>query len=108
MKTLIATLVSFLFLVSCTEENEAVYSVDPSLAPYVDTFYSNNPGVPRNLIAELNDFKTQAISKGETTQGQNYLYFSETLFNSFTASGMQSEIQEHVDRRLLEVFRLVK
>ena len=46
MKTLIATLVSFLFLVSCTEDNEAVYSVDPSLAPYVDTFYSNNPGVP--------------------------------------------------------------
>ena len=108
MKTLIATLVSFLFLVSCTEDNEAVYSVDPSLAPYVDTFYSNNPGVPRNLIAELNDFKPQSISKAETNQGQNYLYFSETLFNSFNAAGMQSEIQDHVDRRLAEVFMLVE
>lgn len=102
-------LISLIIIITaCNEDGEVIYSVDPFLAPYIDTFYSNNPGVPRNLIAELNDAKTQAISKAETNQGQNYLYFSETLFNSFTASGMKSEIQENVDRRLAEVFRLVK
>lgn len=63
----------------CSEDAEIIYSVDPALAPYVDVFYANNEGLPRNLIAELNDFQPQAISKSETNHGQNYLYFSETV-----------------------------
>lgn len=99
-------LIILVALGACQEENEMTYSVDPALVPYVDAFYAENEGLPKNLIAELDDFKTQAISKSETIHGQHYLYFSETLFNSFKDAGMEADIQEHVDKRLKEAFRL--
>lgn len=70
---------------ACQEENEIVYSVDPALAPYVETFYAEvaerGEVIPKNLIAEFSQ-NIQGITKGDRMHGQNYLYVNEVMFGN--------------------------
>lgn len=79
---------------ACQEENEVIYSVDPALAQYVETFYSEaaerGVTIPKNLVAEFGE--VQAIAKGETTHGQNYLSVSKAMFDGFNDSQREAQI----------------
>lgn len=79
---------------ACQEENKTIYSVDPTLSPYVDTFYTEaserGVTIPQNLIAEFKP--VQAIAKGETRQDQNYLYVDKAMFDGFNETQREAQI----------------
>lgn len=99
MKKLTIAIV-LLMAFACTDENEIVYSVDPALESYVDTFYqeASERGLtlPKNLIAEVS-FKAQAIANGSIDRGQKYVYVSESI-------PMNSGMERYIFNALGEVF----
>lgn len=79
---------------ACQEENSTIYSVDPALSPYVDTFYAEaaERGVipPRNLIAEFKGI--QAGVEVDMRGDQNYLFVHPTTFERMGAGALEVQI----------------
>lgn len=87
---------------ACSEDVEMVYSVDPNLQPYVDTFYSeaSERGVviEKNLVAEI-DVNIQSISTGDRSMDQNIVRVSPIFL------GLDTRQQEaHIYYRMAQVF----
>lgn len=94
MKTLIVTVLT-VFVISCTEENEIRYSVDPALSTYVETFYAEaaerGVTIPKNLVATLSA-NVQGISKADIDMEQNRLIFNEVLISTMPTSLVEAHV----------------
>lgn len=106
MKNYLLLTACILFLASCQEDNETIYSVDHNLKPYVSTFYDEaaerGVTIPQNLIAELKG--GQAISGVDTRHEQNYLYFDPATFATYYNENREPQIEAHVYYRLGQLF----
>lgn len=94
MKKYIAILLT-LITISC-HDNDVKYSVDPQLEPYVDIFIAEaqerGVTIPKNnLIAELTDYKAQAIVNATRDMDQKILYVHKGIFDYATSTGRTIE-----------------
>lgn len=91
---------------ACNEDNEIVYSVDPELQPYVNTFYTEaaerNVVIPKNLIAEIK--AVQSAAQVDTQYGQNYLYFDPINLDYYVQNAGERFIEAHIYNRLGGLF----
>lgn len=102
-------LVFNLFLILSCSEDDVRYSVDPALETYVNTFISEaqerGVTIPKdNLIAELTDFKSQAVANATTDGDQKYLYVHKGLFDHGTATGYTALVEYNIFNALGEIF----
>lgn len=95
-------------LTSC-HDDDTQYAVAPELETYVNTFISEaqerGVTIPKNnLIAELTDFKAQAVANTATDGDQKYLYVHKGLFDYSVSSGQTSLIEYNIFNALGEIF----
>ena len=87
---------------ACQEDNEVIYSVDPALATYVDTFYAEaserGVAIEKNLVAEI-DANIQSISTSTKNMDQNIIKVSPIF------QGLDTRQREaHIYYRMAQVF----
>jgi hypothetical protein len=94
MKTILLLLAFVVLFSSC--EEETVYKVDTELQPYVDSFYQEASDRGKNfskdnlIVALRND--VQAYTNIGNGEGQKYIYFSQSAFNTLSANQIEYEI----------------
>jgi hypothetical protein len=92
-------------LLSC--EEETVYSVDPALNPFVDSFYQEASTRGKTLQKSnlLVQFRTsvQAYTSIENGEGQKAIYFNQSAFNDFKNSGNDFLIEAEVYKAMAPI-----
>lgn len=93
---LLCVLASFM---ACSD-NDTTYSVAPELDPFVESFYAAGAArgvdVPRNLVAEITENKTQATTKAFKEHDQNYFYYDRIVFGVHKNAGNDLVIESIV------------
>jgi hypothetical protein len=106
MKTLIKTVLLLTVFTFACEDNDTVFSVDPELSEYVDSFFQEASDrrseiQKTNLTVTLEDIEdTTALGIDYSNNGQRYIHFNRQVFNRLNSAGDKITIEYELYKRL--------